>query len=69
VNKPSGDHSLWRRCELHAVRIKDGHFLFVGEETYEAGAGTFIFLPHVVPHSYTFEIDEVRMIAIVAPGA
>ena len=41
---------------------------YVGEESYEASPGTFVFLPHSIPHSYTFETDVVRMLAIVAPG-
>jgi quercetin dioxygenase-like cupin family protein len=41
---------------------------YVGEDTYEVGHGTFVFLPQGVPHSCTFETDEVRMLAIVAPG-
>ncbi len=41
---------------------------YVGDETYEAGPGTFVFLPRGVPHSYVFETEEVRMLGIVAPG-
>ena len=41
---------------------------YVGGETYKADPGTFVFLPHGVPHSYTFETDVVRMLSIVAPG-
>jgi quercetin dioxygenase-like cupin family protein len=41
---------------------------YVGDKTYEARPGTFVFLPHGVPHSYTFETETVRMLAIVAPG-
>jgi quercetin dioxygenase-like cupin family protein len=41
---------------------------YVGEEIHKARPGTFVFLPQGVPHSYTFETDEVRMLAIVAPG-
>jgi len=41
---------------------------YVGEESYEASPGTFVFLPHSIPHSYTFETEVVRMLAIVAPG-
>ena len=42
---------------------------YIGEEIHEARPGTFVFLPQGVPHSYTFETDEVRMLAIIAPGA
>ena len=41
---------------------------YVGEEVYEAGPGSFVFLPRGAPHSYVFETDEVRMLGIVAPG-
>ena len=41
---------------------------YVGEETYEAGPGTFVFLPRGVPHSFTFETDVIRKLAISAPG-
>ncbi len=41
---------------------------YVGDETYEGRPGTFVFLPHGVPHSYTFETDVVRALVMVAPG-
>ena len=41
---------------------------YVGEKTYAAAPGTFVYLPHGVPHSYTFHTDSVRMLSIVAPG-
>ena len=41
---------------------------YVGEETYESGPGTFVFLPRGVPHSFTFETDVVRMLTISAPA-
>jgi quercetin dioxygenase-like cupin family protein len=49
--------------------VLDGNVTcYVGEETHEAGPGTFVFLPHGVPHSYTFETDVIRMLSIIAPG-
>jgi quercetin dioxygenase-like cupin family protein len=49
--------------------VLEGNLTFyVGEEIYEASPGTFVFLPHGVAHSYTFETDVVRMLSIVAPG-
>jgi quercetin dioxygenase-like cupin family protein len=49
--------------------VLEGELTFyVGERTYTAGPGMFVFLPHGVAHSYTFETDEVRMLSIVAPG-
>ena len=41
---------------------------YIGEETYEATPGTFVSAPRGVPHSYTFETDEIRMLVLVAPG-
>jgi quercetin dioxygenase-like cupin family protein len=49
--------------------VLEGELTFyVGEKTYGASPGTFVFLPHCVAHSYTFETDSVRMLSIVAPG-
>jgi quercetin dioxygenase-like cupin family protein len=49
--------------------VLEGELTFyVGEKTYAAGPGTFVYLPHGVPHSYTFHTDSVRMLSIVAPG-
>lgn len=49
--------------------VLDGEVTFyVGEEICEASSGTFVFLPHGVPHSYTFKTDVVRMLSVVAPG-
>jgi quercetin dioxygenase-like cupin family protein len=49
--------------------VLEGELTFyVGEKTYAAAPGTFVFLPHGVPHSYTFQTDSVRMLSIVAPG-
>jgi quercetin dioxygenase-like cupin family protein len=41
---------------------------YVGEKSYAAGPGTFVYLPHGVPHSYTFRTESVRMLSVVAPG-
>ena len=41
---------------------------YVGEETYEAGTGTFVFLPRGVPHSFTFETETIRMLTVFAPA-
>ena len=49
--------------------VLDGRVTFyVGEDIYRADPGTFVFLPHGVPHSYTFETDVVRMLSFIAPG-
>ncbi len=57
------------RREDEGFYVLEGDATFyVGEGTHEAGPGTFVFLPRGVPHSFTFETDVVRMLAIVAPG-
>lgn|SRR5918993_1236244 len=49
--------------------VLEGNVTFYGgEETYEASPGTFVFLPHGVPHSYSFETEVVRMLALVSPA-
>lgn len=49
--------------------VLEGNVTFyVGDDTCAASPGTFVFLPRGVPHSYTFETDVVRMLALVAPG-
>ncbi|MGH3148305.1 MAG: quercetin 2,3-dioxygenase [Rubrobacter sp.] len=49
--------------------VLEGEITFyIGDETYEAAPGTFIFAPRGVPHSFTFETDVIRMHAILAPG-
>ncbi len=56
-------------CDDEGFYVLEGNLTFyVGEETYEASPGTFVFLPHGVPHSYTFQTEVVRMLAIVVPG-
>jgi quercetin dioxygenase-like cupin family protein len=41
---------------------------YVGDEVYEAGPGTFVSMPRGVPHSFVFETEEVRKLAIITPG-
>jgi quercetin dioxygenase-like cupin family protein len=49
--------------------VLEGELTFyVGEKTCAAGPGTFVYLPHGVPHSYTFQTNSIRMLSIVAPG-
>ena len=59
---------LHRRDDEGFYVLEGGVTFYVGDEVYEAGPGTFVFLPHGVPHSYTFQTGVVRMLAIVAPG-
>ena len=59
---------LHRRYDEGFYVLEGGVTFYVGDEVYEAGPGTFVFLPHGVPHSYTFRTEMVRMLAIVSPG-
>ena len=59
---------LHRRDDEGFYVLEGSVTFYVGEEVYEAGPGTFVFLPHSVPHSYTFQTEVVRMLAVVAPG-
>ena len=57
------------RREDEGFYVLEGEITFyVGEETFKAGPGTFVFLPRGIPHSYTFETGVIRALAIVAPG-
>ena len=47
----------------------DGHATFeVGDETFEALAGTYLFGPRDVPHRWTAGRDGARMLYLFTPG-
>lgn len=50
--------------------ILDGSFLFkCGDELFEAGAGSFVFLPHGIPHSFKNVGETVAKVLVLAtPG-
>jgi quercetin dioxygenase-like cupin family protein len=55
--------------EDEAFYLLEGEItFFIGEETHEATPGTFVSAPRGVPHSYTFETEEIRMLVLLAPG-
>ena len=55
--------------EDEAFYVLEGAVTFyVGEETYEAGPGSFVFLPRGIPHSFVFETDVVRKLNTITPG-
>lgn len=57
------------RREDEAFYVLEGEVTFyVGDETHEAGPGTFVFAPRGVPHSFVFETDVVRKLATITPG-
>ena len=41
---------------------------FVGDETIKATPGTLVFAPRDVPHSFTIDSDEVRMLVLISPA-
>ena len=40
----------------------------VGDETFSARPGSFVYCPRDVPHLLTVESDEVRMLTLCTPG-
>jgi quercetin dioxygenase-like cupin family protein len=41
---------------------------FVGDETIKATPGTMVFAPRDIPHSFTIDSDQVRILVMVAPA-
>jgi quercetin dioxygenase-like cupin family protein len=55
--------------EDEAFYVLEGEITFyIGDDTYEATPGTFVFAPRGVPHSFVFQTDVVRKIATITPG-
>jgi quercetin dioxygenase-like cupin family protein len=55
--------------EDEAFWMLDGHATFyVGEETFEASIGTYLFGPRDVPHRWVAGPDGARMLYLFAPG-
>ncbi len=40
----------------------------VGNDTYRGAAGSLVFLPRAVPHTFTIESPTARMLLLNAPG-
>jgi hypothetical protein len=40
----------------------------VGDETIKATPGTMVFAPRDVPHSFTIDSEQVRILVMVAPA-
>jgi quercetin dioxygenase-like cupin family protein len=40
----------------------------VGDETFSASPGSFVYCPREIPHLLTVESDEVRMLTLCTPG-
>jgi len=57
------------RREDEAFYVLEGEITFyVGDETYRATPGMFVFLPRGVAHSFVFETDVVRKLLTETPG-
>ena len=55
--------------EDEAFWMLEGHSTFyVGEETFEAPVGTYLFGPRDVPHRWAAGPDGARMLYVFAPG-
>src|SRR5215471_9013464 len=49
--------------------IVEGEMTFsVGDETIKATAGTMVFAPRDIAHSFTIDSEQVRMLVMVAPA-
>lgn len=55
--------------EDEAFYILEGEITFyVGEETYKAGPGSFIFGPKDVPHTYTVDSGPAKLLFVLSPA-
>ena len=55
--------------EDEAFYILEGEMTFyVGEETYKAGPGSFIFGPKDVPHTYTVDSGPAKLLFVLSPA-
>jgi len=49
--------------------VTEGEMTFyVGDQTIKATAGTMVFAPRDVPHSFAIDSEEVRMLVMVSPA-
>ena len=49
--------------------VVEGEMTFsVGDETIKATAGTMVLAPRDIPHSFTIDSEQVRMLVMVAPA-
>ena len=55
--------------EDEAFYVLEGRFTFiVGDETIEADAGTFVWLPRGVAHTFSIDEDGARALVLATPG-
>src|SRR3712207_6349167 len=57
------------RNEDEAFYVLEGEMTFhVGEETYKAAPGTFVFGPKDAPHTYTVDSGPARLLFLLSPA-
>jgi mannose-6-phosphate isomerase-like protein (cupin superfamily) len=55
--------------EDEAWYILDGQMTFyVGDDTMTATAGTFVFAPRGIPHTFTVDVEPTRVLVFAAPA-
>jgi quercetin dioxygenase-like cupin family protein len=55
--------------EDEAFYVLEGEMTFyVGEETYKAGPGSFVFGPKDVPHTYTVDSGPAKLLFVLSPA-
>jgi mannose-6-phosphate isomerase-like protein (cupin superfamily) len=55
--------------EDEAWYILDGHMTFyVGDAVLEAGAGSFVFGPSGLPHTFTVDVEPTRVLVFASPA-
>jgi quercetin dioxygenase-like cupin family protein len=55
--------------EDEAWYVLDGQMTFyVGDDTMTATAGTFVFAPRGIPHTFTVDIEPTRVLVFAAPA-
>jgi quercetin dioxygenase-like cupin family protein len=71
VQEPAGVQAPLHvhHAEDEAFWVLEGRVTFtVGEDTMEAGPGTFVFAPRDVPHTYRVDSEDARLLFILSPG-
>lgn len=70
VQRRGGEPPLHvHRREDEAFYLLEGRMtFFVGDRELAAEPGTLVFCPRGVPHSFTVDTDEARLLQLCAPG-
>src|SRR5712692_1591827 len=71
VTSPKGDGPplhIHRDTDESLYIIEGVYTFLVGDERIEAPAGTFVFLPRGIPHTFQVASETARALGIVTPG-